>query len=307
MTIKDWLADRVHRVAGLALGAAALVTAACGVWPHAARAETAHPAMWVVRDADSTVYLFGTIHVMKDDVKWLSPELRQRFESAGDLWLEVPDLDNTTAIMQVAQKYSLNPANDMTKGLSDAEIKKIDDLAAPYGLSAQKLQGVKKWAVGLFLTSQKISALGYNPRTGVDLTLLYGARYLDKRVHGFETMDQQMQTLAPANDADDIAALREALKDAETLDKDLPPLLKAWEDGDEATMTRELVGRMKAEDPGGYQRLIVARNAAWEPQVEQILKGKGTVFIAVGAGHLFGPDSLIAMLKAHGITAQRLP
>lgn len=306
MMVKDWLADRLHRFVGLALGAAALATAACGMWPHQAHAETAHPALWVIRDADSTVYLFGTIHVMKDDVKWLTPAVRQRFESADDLWLEVPDLDNTAAVMQTAQKYSLNPANDMTKGLSDAEIKKIDALAAPYGLSAQRLQGLKKWAVGLFLTTQKISAMGYNPRVGVDLTLLYGARYLDKPVHGFETLDQQMNILAPDTDEDDIAALREALKDADTLDTDLPPLLKAWKDGDETTLARELIGRMKKEDPSGYQRMIVARNAAWEPQVETILKGKGTTFIAVGAGHLVGPDSLIAMLKAHGITAVRV-
>jgi len=306
MMVKDWLAERLHRVLGLALGVAALATAACGIWPHQARAEVAHPALWVIHDADSTVYLFGTIHVMKADVDWFSPGLRQRFASAGDLWLEVPDLDNAGGVALAFQKYGTSPARDMTRGLTDADIKKIDRLAAPWGLSAEKLQGLKKWAVGLVLMTQKISTLGYDPRVGVDLTLLQAARTANTPVHGFETLDQQMQILAPANDADDIAALRESLKDTETLETDLPPLLKAWEDGDEATLSRELVERMKKEDPSGYRRMIVARNAAWEPQVEDILKGKGTVFIAVGAGHLVGPDSLIAMLKVHGIRAERV-
>jgi hypothetical protein len=198
------------------------------------------------------------------------------------------------------------PAHDMTRGLTGDEIKKIDQLGAPSGLSAEKLQGLKKWAVGLVLMTQKIATMGYDPRVGVDLTLLQAARTANKPVHGFETLDQQMRILAPASDADDIAALRESLKDTETLETDLPPLLKAWEAGDEATLDRELVARMKTEDPSGYRRMIVARNAAWEPQVEDILKGKGTVFIAVGAGHLVGRDSLIAMLKAHGIKAERV-
>lgn len=306
MTIRDWLAERMYRLAGLALGAVALFVGATGALPHAARAETAHPALWVVRDADSTVYLFGTIHVMKDGVDWFSPDLHQRFDSASDLWLEVPDLDNTAGAMQAMQKYGMNPAGDMTKGLTDAEIKTIDELGAPYSLSAARMQMFRKWVVGLVLTMQKIQALGYDPKVGVDLTLLQAARTANKPVHGFETLDQQMQLLAPASDEDDIASLRQALKDAGTLDTDLPPLLKAWEEGDEAMLVRDLVVRMKTEDPKGYQRLIVQRNAAWEPQVEDILKGKGTAFIAVGAGHLVGPDSLVAMLRAHGIKVERI-
>jgi hypothetical protein len=307
MTIKDWLAERGHRIAGLALGAAALFAATCGVLPHPAHAETAHPALWVVRDADSTVYLFGSIHVMKDGVDWFSPGLHQRFDSAGEVWLEVPDLDNQVGAMQAMQKYGFNrPGELMTNGLTEADIKQIDAVGGPYGVTAAGAQPFRKWLVGLLITVKKIEALGYNAKTGVDLTLLQSARAADKPVHGFETMDQQMQLLAPANDEDDIASLRQALKEAATLETDLPPLLKAWEEGDDATLVRDMVDRMKADDPKGYQRLIVQRNAAWEPQVEDILKGKGTVFIAVGAGHLVGPDSLIAMLKAHGIKVERI-
>ena len=307
MAMKDWLAVRAYRFAGLALGAAALFVAATGALPHPARAETAHPALWAVKDADSTIYLFGTIHVMKDGVDWFSPDLHKRFDSAGELWLEVPDLDNQVGAMQAMQKYGFNrPGDLMTKGLAEADIKKIDALAAPYGLSSAAMQPFRKWVVGLLITMKKIEALGYDAKVGVDLTLLQTARAANKPVHGFETLDQQMQLLAPPSEEDDLASLRQALKDADTLETDLPPLLKAWQEGDEATLVRDMVERMKTDDPKVYQRLIVQRNAAWEPQVEAILKGKGTVFIAVGAGHLVGPDSLIAMLRAHGIKVERM-
>ncbi len=307
MQIKDWFIDRGLKIAGLALGVAALAGAVCGVLPQPVRAETPHPLMWVVHGTDSTVYLFGTIHVMRDDVKWLTPAIRQKFESADDLWLEVPDLDNMMAVTQAAQKYSANPAGDMTRGLTPEEIAQIDALTAPYGLSAQRMQGLKKWAVGLFITTQQIAALGYNPRIGVDVTLLDGARYLDKPVHGFETIDGQMQILAPTTDAEDLAALRNALKDTAELKTDLPPMLEAWETGNEDRMVHDLIDKERTEDPAEYQRLIVGRNQAWVPQIEQVIRGKGTTFIAVGTAHLIGSDSVIAQLRKDGFKVDRVP
>jgi len=307
--MKTYIAGRVHKLAGIVLGLLALA-AAFTVFVPAARAENARvaakPLMWVIKDADSTIYLFGSIHVMRDDIYWLTPELRQKFESADSLWLEIPNLDDSMAMIQTVQKYSANPANNMTEGLSDAEVERINQLAAPYGGSAKQLMGVRKWAVGLFLTTQKIASLGYNPRTGVDVTLLNGARYFGKDVQGLETMDEQMQALVPANDAEDIKALRETLSYIDGLPADLPPLVKAWVEGDEAALTRLLDSKMKAKDPAGYQRVVINRNAAWEPKIEAILAGKGTTFIAVGTAHLVGPDSVIAMLKARGIVAQKI-
>ena len=269
-----------------------------------ALATSPRPLMWEITDKDSTVYLFGSIHVLKEGVNWMTPDVRAKFESADDLWLEVPDIDNATAVMQAAQKYMANPANDMAAGLTPEEVAHLNAILTPFNLSSEKLKGLKKWAVGLLLASQQMQALGYNSKLGVDVTFLDGARYLGKRVHGFETLDQQMNFLIPANDAEDIESLREAIKDYDHGEADLKSLTSAWLAGDEEGLAKFLVEKMKNDEPDGYQRLIVQRNTRWEPQIEEILKGKGTVFIAVGAAHLVGPDSVIAQLKSHGIAAR---
>ncbi|MDI7775452.1 TraB/GumN family protein [Asticcacaulis sp. EMRT-3] len=275
--------------------------------PEAAPASTvAHPLMWVIRDADSTIYLFGSIHVMKPGTVWLSDAVRQRFDSADQAWFEVADLDDTAAIMRESQKYLVNPANNMTQGLTPEEIRKLDKLLAPYGMSSARMMGLRKWAVGLYLDMQQVQAAGYNPQTGVDLTLLKRARSSGKAIHGFETVNEEMQKVAPASEAEDMAALRETLRDSSDARADVAALFRAWAQGDEKRLTYYMVDKMKAAEPGMYQRVIVERDAAWEPQIETILKGKGTAFITVGVGHLVGPDSLIAMLKAHGISATQL-
>jgi len=265
------------------------------------------PAMWVIRDADSTIYLLGSIHVMKPDTVWLTPDIQKRFDSAQDVWFEIPDLDNKAAAAPVAQKYMFDPQGDMTSGLTPEELARVDELLKPMGLNAAALKAMRKWAVGLIITMQQVNQLGYMTDTGVDVTLMKQARDGGKVVHGFETMDSQMQALVPETEADELTALRAMLKDIDTMPRDLTDLFDAWKAGDTEALTRLMIDRMQAEDPKSYQRLIVQRNAAWEPQIEHILAGKGTAFITVGAGHLVGPDSVIAMLKTHGITAERLP
>lgn len=271
-----------------------------------AAAMSPHPLMWVIKDADSTIYLFGSIHVMKDGVPWLTPAIQQKFDSADSLWEELPDVDDTQAMMQAARKYLVNPANNMTEGLAVDEISHLDALLAPYGLSSRALMSVRKWAVGLILMQKQISALGYDAQGGVDITFARQARAMAKPIHGFETADQQMQFLIPADDAEDLASLREALNDADETPQLLGDMLTAWEAGDEAELTKVLIDKEKTENPTEYQRVIVARNANWEPQIESLLSGKGTIFVTVGTAHLIGPDSLLNMLKAHGITAEKV-
>jgi uncharacterized protein YbaP (TraB family) len=297
-------------ISRLKTGLLAVIAAFTCAFAPPAHAETpapVKPAMWVIRDADSTIYLLGSIHVMKPDTAWLTPDIQKRFDSAQDVWFEIPDLDNKAAAAPVAQKYMFDPQGDMTSGLTPEELARVDDLLKPMGLNAAALKAMRKWAVGLIITMQQVNQLGYTTETGVDVTLMKQARDSGKAVHGFETMDGQMQALVPETEADELTALRATLTDVKTMPKDLGDLFAAWEKGDAGALKRLMIDKMQTEDPKSYRRLIVERNAAWEPQIEHMLAGKGTVFITVGAGHLVGPDSVIAMLGQHGITAERLP
>jgi uncharacterized protein YbaP (TraB family) len=294
-----------------ALAAALLLAFAplCAAAENAPTVTVAHPLLWEINDGTAQVYLFGSIHVMKPDTIWLSDDLKRRFASADQAWFEVADLDDQTTVQQQAQKYMLDPSNHMTEGLTPEEITRLDTLLAPYGLSSARLMGYRKWAVALVLNVQQIAAAGYNPKTGVDLTLMQSARADGKPVHGFETIDEEMQKLTPASDAEDMAALRATLKDADSATKDIAALFNAWATGDEKQLTYFMVDKMKAEEPSLYHRVIVERDAAWTPQVEQLIrdlkaKGGGTAFVTVGVGHLVGSDSLIMMLKKDGVIAR---
>jgi uncharacterized protein YbaP (TraB family) len=306
MIIKTFVTNSLHRVAGLVLGFAALGMAFAGVVPVEARAETPTPLMWVVKDHDSTVYLFGSIHLMKPGVEWQTPKVKDAFAKSETLWLELTDMDDQAKMMGLVQRYGIDPNGKATSGLTPEEVTRLEGILTSKGMTLQHIMPLKKWMVSLVLLQLEAARLGYEPQTGVDLTLLKLARERQMPIQGFETAEDQMKMLASGTEEEDLKGLRQMLEEVGKPDNTLDRLFNAWMRGDETGLNAEMNKFGTDNDPALYKRLLVDRNARWVPQIEQILAGKGTVFVAVGGGHLVGPDSVIAMLKARGIKAEKV-
>lgn len=274
-----------------------------------AQAETtvakAEPLMWVMKDDDSTVYLFGTIHLMKTGTDWRTPAVNDAFAASQTLWLEINDADDVAKMQGLIMKHGLDPSQKATDGLTQEEIAQMDAALKPLGLSTAHIAPMKKWLVGIILIQAEAQRLGYDTTTGVDMVLMKEARERGMPIHAFETAEQQVLILSGGTPEEDLINLRYALADMGKEDNALDRLFAVWLTGDEVGIDREMNAYTK-DAPDMYQRLIVDRNAAWIPQIEQIMAGEGKVFIGVGAGHLVGSDSVIAMLRAKGYTVTQV-
>ncbi|MBP2158054.1 MULTISPECIES: TraB/GumN family protein [Asticcacaulis] len=306
MIIRTFVANSLHRAAGFVLGFAALGLVFTSFAPVEARAETPTPLMWVVRDADSTVYLFGSIHLMKPGTEWQTPKVKDAFAKSDTLWLELTDMDDQAKMMGLVRQYGFDVSRKVTDGLTPEEIAKLESILTSKGMALQSVMPMRKWMLSLVLLQLESARLGYDPMTGVDLTLLRLARERQMPISGFETAEDQMKMLAAGSEEEDLVGLRQMLSEVGQADNTLDRLFNAWKRGDEAGLNAEMNKFDAENDPALYQRLLVDRNAKWVPQIEQILAGKGTVFVAVGGGHLVGKDSVIAMLRARGITAEKV-
>lgn len=304
ITVKSWLAA----AAVFALSfAPTLIRAETPVAVAAQdQVDTPSPPMWVIRDADSTVYLLGTIHAMRDDADWFTPTIRQRLEASDSLWLEVADMDDTARLVSITLPLVKGPANGLTQGLTAAEIADLDRYLASFGYRRDQMMGMRPWAVALILIEKQFEAQGVKMANGIDMTLLRHARASDKSVEGFETIEEQLGYLIPDDPRAEADMLRATLKELDAGPELLDSLVTAWLHGDIATLERYLIRDMKRDDPKGYKRMLVQRNRNWVPKIETILAGEGTVFIAVGGGHLLGPDSVIALLRRKGIKTTRI-
>jgi uncharacterized protein YbaP (TraB family) len=284
------------------LAALAILTAsAVAAFPAAA-----DPALWVVRDEDSTIYLLGTVHVLRPDTVWRSPAIDRAMAEADALWIEV-EADDPAAMQPLVRKYGLDPANPLSGKLTPEQKARLDAAAAAMGASGAALDPMRPWLAGLTLSIGPLVKAGYDPASGVESRLKAAARDAGKPIRTLETLEQQIGFFADLPPAVELAFLLSALDEMDSGPAMLDALVAAWSAGDMEALNELMVSEMVADYPELYQALLVRRNKDWAGQIQTLLGGKGVSVIAVGAAHLVGDDSVQAQLLARDIAVERLP
>lgn len=288
-----------------------LALAACGcAWGEATKAEDAGtgPALFVARDADSTIYLFGTIHLRRAGDAWGSPAVEVALASADEIWTEMeisPETDART--QQLALQYGLAPPDrPLSSWLSPEEMERLGQTSQRLGIAPQSLEPMQPWLAGLTLTLMPMMAAGYDPNAGVDRAVDAFGDAHHMRMRWFETPEEQIGLFANLPADVQHGMLLEAIDEAEKSADSLDQMSSAWERGDTQTLERLLNEEMRDDYPEVYAALISRRNSAWVNALMRELDGSGTDFVAVGAAHIVGPDGLVAQLRAHGIRVERV-
>jgi uncharacterized protein YbaP (TraB family) len=267
-----------------------------------ARAE---PAMWVIKDADSTIYLIGTMHLLKHDTEWNADKVKKTVHESTELWLEVADFENEAALAPLIAKFGIDPKRPLSSKLNEQQRKRLKEVATSYGVPLESLEPMQPWVATLVLTVVPITKAGYDPKAGVERMLNAQAVAEGDKIRGFETPEEQVRFFADLSESEQVAFLMGVMEDLEKGLDLLDKLARAWIDGDTDTISRLAVDDMKKEAPTVYQKLIVQRNIAWSEKIAAMLKGSGVQQIAVGTAHLVGPDSIQAQLAKRGIKVER--
>jgi uncharacterized protein YbaP (TraB family) len=283
--------------------------AACAIGVLAtAGAAFAEPGLWVVKDKDSTIYLFGTVHMLKPDTVWRSPKIDKAIASAGEVWLEIPSTDPAAMAAQLLplmSKYGMAQGTKISEQLSAEEYATLTEAAKLAGLPPAMLDQIRPWFAAVGISSASFQAAGYDPNSGVDTKIeaIFKAREITPK--GLETVEDQLMVFATMAPDVELEFLKSTLKEFKEAPTELNKMVDSWAAGDTASLEKLFVTEMKDEDKGLYQRLLVDRNTKWAGEIKEMLKGKGVTFIAVGAGHLVGPDSVQVQLKKLGVESKR--
>ena len=299
MKIADLLSSAARTTVGAALG---LGLAWSALAPATAQAE---PAMWVVKDADSTVYLFGTVHLLKKDVVWNTPKVQAAMAESKELWLELLDADDQAKLAPLVQQLGLDLQRPLSSKLDDAQKAKLNKVAAQLGINAAQLEPMRPWLAALTFSLAPLQAAGWTPDAGVDKLLQAQARKEGDKLQAFETAEQQMRFFADLPEPLQIEYLDQTLDDADRGLALMDQIAAAYAAGDSETIGRIMSAELQADAPEIYNVILTKRNQAWADQIQKVLAGKGTHFVAVGAAHLAGPDSLQVQLAKRGVKSER--
>lgn len=296
------LFERLRRGgAALAMAGAALVAGL------AAAPVQAEPALWKAETPGGGVaYLFGTFHLMRPDIAWYSPKIQNAFDASQELWLEIREVDDPKAIQPLLRRYGYDQAHPLSQKLAASDRALLAKDAAVVGMAPATLEPMRPWLAALLLSMAPVQKAGYGADNGVDLALKEKAVARGEPVEAFETMEQQLRYFADLPAPVEMNYLHQTLKDFDVDLKELDEAADDWERGDVAGIDRVLMADMRTEAPALYDILLKQRNERIADQIAARLAKGGVVFVAVGAGHLTGPDGIQAALERRGVQVKRL-
>jgi hypothetical protein len=277
-----------------------------GTVPAGARApQTAKPALWEVKDPDTIVYLFGTIHLLPQNTQWRTAKFDEAVTNAQQLVVEtIIDEKDPTKIMSAMA--SLGMANGLPPLLDRVPPSKRPALAAALkknGLPPQALDRMKTWAAAFILLGSKFREMGLGG--GVEGVLKGAFAAQGKPIGELETNLEQLSFFDKLPEGAQRKLLEGAIEDNKAMNAEFSDMLQAWTRGDVRGIARTFDHDL-SESPAMQQALIRQRNANWSKWIEQRMSKPGAVMIAVGAGHLAGKDSVVEMLRKDGYKVRRL-
>jgi uncharacterized protein YbaP (TraB family) len=273
---------------------------------EAAPAKAARPAMWKVADKDTTLYLFGTIHLLPEGRSWRTPAMEAALRGSDELVLEVADIDDMMAAAQAMAKLGLSPGLPPIAERVPAEKRAaMRAMIAESGIPEAVYDRLETWAAAMSLMGVMFKRLGLDAALGVEKQIGTPFRRSGKTVTGLETVEQQLGYFDTLSEGAQRAMLVSVVEDKAETRVQFAAMLDAWTSGDLKGIARTFDDETQMS-PELKTALMSKRNAAWADWLARRMDKPGTVFVAVGAGHLAGADSVQKMLKKKGFKAKRV-
>ncbi len=272
-----------------------------------ARVRNDGPAIWVVKDIDSTLYLFGTVHLLPDDLVWQREDMRQAFDAAGTVFFEV-DTGTSGKIDATVLTTRLGLRNDglrLTDRLDNYQRNLMEAAANNGDLTIAALDGMQPWLASEYLTFAAAQNVGLSGELSADEALKSRAVREGKNIIYLESLETQIRASADLPEEVQLNILTETLEQFNSLGEDATEIAEQWSVGGTDFLTEQLIRPMRARSPLVFNRLLRDRNTAWAKKLSRFMEDSGTGFVAVGTAHLLGDDSLLSELREQGFSVQR--
>ncbi|MEM9725824.1 MAG: TraB/GumN family protein [Pseudomonadota bacterium] len=294
---------------GLGLAAGICAAASAREETTGATARTAQrPALWAVSDADTTIFLFGSVHALPPEQQWRFAELEAALEAAQAVYFETRlDLIAQARLAFLIARLGVNPEGvRLSDMLGSEKAARMRRAVAELDLEPDAFEAMRPWYAYLSFSAATALAAGASAAHGVDAVLEVEARRARKEVRFFETPEAQIAIFSEMSESDQIAVLEITLDAYDMALDQLAELFRAWGAGDIETIERLAFEGMAAAPPAFFERIYTTRNQAWAVELDRALREEpGVLMAVVGAAHLVGPDSVQALLAARGYDVSR--
>ncbi len=263
----------------------------------------AEPAMWKVSDADSSIYLFGSVHVFTKAVDWRTPQFDAILDEADHVYFEVVmDIEAYSTITQITlTKGMFRDGRTLRDVLTPAQFTRLSAIASTVSADMFALERMQPWLATMTLMQ------GAYPKTTAGVDTLVDVEVEANRKRGLETAAEQMGFLSDAPLDEQVTTLMSTVDGIESgAVSALDDMIDAWQSGDTGALAATIEAQVTPDDQALYDRLLTDRNERWLAALEDLLATNDQSLVIVGAAHLVGPEGVPALLSDKGYMVERV-
>ncbi len=276
------------------------------LWAYAlpCSADTALHSLWELRGKHNTVYLLGSIHVLRPDDYPLAPAVLNAYTNSKSLVMEInlDEIDSDQLSAEMLSSAMLPDGKTLPDILGPKRYSHAETLAHQLGVDLATFDQFAPWFAAEAISQLQLAQLGFDAQSGVEMYFLGLARKDGKSIAGLETVHDQIALFQALSMDQQAQYLVSSLEQAHDLPKEVADMVHAWQRGDTTWFEGEMASEL-GNDPALYQSVLAARNRKWIPKIEALLDDDKNYLVIVGTGHLIGHNSVIDLLKKDGIGA----
>ena len=262
------------------------------------------PPAWTLQGENNTVWLLGSIHLLREQDHPLPGRVDRLWSDSDILVLEVNlgDID-PMEMNRIMSRHGQLPAEySLTDVLDDTTLARTREMVNEFGLPEDRALQLRPWLLATMLTVLAIENAGYQSALGLDMHLYQRARETNREVRGLESTEDQLRPLYELEAEMEARYLRVTLDEINGIEAQVPEMVRAWRENDQSTLEALLIEGF-AEFPELYEAAMAARNRAWVPQIIDMLDDQQDYLVVIGSAHLLGPDNVIELLREQGFEA----
>jgi uncharacterized protein YbaP (TraB family) len=268
---------------------------------EAAQIKTKKHFLWSIETRNNTIYLLGSIHFLKKDSYPLPHEIEKIYDYSNKVVFEtdLDSMENPATQQKMMKLASYGAGEKLSQNISQSTYRLLEKKMSLSGFQVAAFEQFKPWFAAMTITVSEFMRLGFDPNLGLDKYFYEKARRDRKEKIFLESNEYQINIFAGLNERQQELFLRETLKELEIIEIMVTDMVNAWKTGDTERL-HSILKMSYDEYPGIYDRFFTNRNKMWVKKIETLMKQNDNVLIIVGAGHLVGNDSVIALLKKKG-------
>ncbi|MDR2862020.1 MAG: TraB/GumN family protein [Syntrophobacterales bacterium] len=275
--------------------------------PLHAQEQSGKSCLFKITSSKGTVYLLGSMHLMKESVYPLPETIERAFQESSDVVFEINigEMESPQAQEIMLRKSLFTDGRTLSKVLKPATYEKLKEAAKSLNLDVVQLDSLKPWSMAMALVVIKMNQLGFSPEAGVDRYFYRKAVNAGREISGLETMEMQLNLMDGLSMAQQDMLVSQTLDDFADMGKTVDDMMIIWKNG-EMDKIEQMITDSFRDYPALYNTLFVKRNKRWASQVGALLAQKKTIFVVVGAGHLVGKNNLLELLRRKGYTVEQM-